>query len=338
MMSNTLVRKDAILVGAPIPWHLDYLRQYSRMKLSALIAMKDDAPELRTDDGQARFDAQSWALVHFLLFGNKGAHAAKLGQYAALVANGTDPDAAFRETLGRPEDFEDDLGIYVSRTLFSFKQLKVDATTKREAFVVRTLGPAEASGIRALFHAAMGRPVEARAAIAEMRKAAPDAPDGFLAEALLLDREDKRDEAVAAFTRAIDGGSTSPYAPYRLAMLLWPPDADREIFARIEKLLGQAISLSNKNADAYSRFAEARSILGTGEPVPFLVQAIKLEPAEADHRLTAARVLWRQRKYDDALTQAKTAMTLARSDEQRQAATKMMAAIEQAKTQAGGGK
>jgi tetratricopeptide (TPR) repeat protein len=176
----------------------------------------------------------------------------------------------------------------------------------------------------------MGRPVDARAAIADARTAAAEVPDGFLAEALLLDREGKRDQAIAAFTRAVDTGSTSPYAPYRLAMLLWQPQMDRETQVRIEKLLGQAISSNKRNATAYARFGEIRGILGSGEPMPYVLQAITLEPGEPSHRLTAARVLWRQKKYGDALKQAQAAASVARTEEERGAAMQMIAAIEEA--------
>jgi tetratricopeptide (TPR) repeat protein len=334
VMSNTLVHQDEIVVGAPIPWHLERLRERERLPLATLVKVTRDSPEFRTDERMARFDAQSWALVHFLLFGDKGARAANLGRFVTLVATGTDPDAAFREALGGVEQLDGPLATYMTRSLFSFRKLDVDASTKREGFTVRSLAPADAAAARALFHAAMDRPVDARAAIAEARKTAVDAPDGFLAEALLLDREGKRDEATAAFTRAVDAGSTSPYAPYRLAMLLWQPQMDHETLVRIEKLLGQAISSNKRNAAAYARFGEIRAILGSGEPVPYVVQAITLEPGEPSHRMAAARVLWRQKKYGDALKQAQIAAALARTEEERRDATQMIAAIEEAQRRA----
>lgn len=334
VMSNTLVHENEILIGAPIPWHLERLRERDRLPLAALVKVTRDSPEFRTDQGLELFDAESWALVHFLLYGENGARAASLGRYATLVATGTEPDVAFREALGGVEQLDGPLTTYVTRNLFSFRKLAVDASTKREGFTVRALGAADAATARALFHVAMRRPVEARAAIADARTAAADAPDGFLAEALMLDREGKRDDAIAAFTRAVDAGSTNPYAPYRLAMLLWQPQMDHDTQVRIEKLLGQAIALNKRNAAAYARFGEIRAVLGSGEPMPYVAQAITLEPGEPSHRLTAARVLWRQKKYGDALKQAQTAAALARTEEERNNATQMVAAIEEAQRRA----
>jgi tetratricopeptide (TPR) repeat protein len=336
VMSNTLVRSDEILVGPVIPWHLEELRNHPHLHLAALIKVTGDSPELRTEDGMTRFDAISWAFVHFLLFGDKGAHADKLERFAVLVANGKNPDVAFQETLGRADDFEEPLGTYVSRNLFSFNRLKIDTSTKREGYTVRSLPPAEVSAGRALVHAALGRSMEARGAIAEARKAAADAPESFVAEGMLLDREGKREEAIAAFTRAIDGGSASAYAPYRLAMLLWPSQLDRDTFTRMEKLLGQAMAANSRNANASAALGEVRGILGSGDPLPLVLRAITLEPAEASHRLTAARVLLRLQKYDDALKVARIAEGLARTDEVRRQVTEMIGSIEEAKRRAGG--
>jgi len=105
---------------------------------------------------------------------------------------------------------------------------------------------------------------------------------------------------------------------------------DHETEVRIEKLLGQAISANKRNADAYARFGEIRAILGSGEPTPYVMQAITLEPGESRHRLAAARVLWRQKKYGDAFKQAQIAATLARTEEERREAAQMIAVIEEA--------
>jgi tetratricopeptide (TPR) repeat protein len=335
VMSNTLIRSDEILVGAVIPWYLDELRQHSQFKVASLIKTARDSPELRTEDGMTRFDARSWAFVHFLLFGDKGAHAANLEQFAVLAANGKNPDVAFQETLGRAEDFDEPLATYVSRNLFSYNRLKIDASTKREGYTVRSMSLGEVSAVRALVHAAMGRPVEARAAIADARRAAADAPDSFVAEAMLLDREGKREDATAAFIRAMDGGSANAYAPYRLAMLLWPSQLDRDTFTRIEKLLRQAVAANNRNASASAALGEVRGILGAGDPLPLVLRAVTLEPAEASHRLTAARVFLRLQKYEDASKAARIAEDLAGTDDMRQQATKMIALIDEAKRRAG---
>jgi tetratricopeptide (TPR) repeat protein len=330
VLSNTIVRDAKLLIGPPIPWHLQRLRDVQRLRLPALIATRGSSPDFMTDEGQRTFDAESWAFVHFLMFGEAGARWPKFDQFAKLVAARTDPDTAFREALGRPEDLETPFYNYISRNLFSFTQANIDVSVKPEGFTVRPLSPADAASRRALFHAAMNRPAEAHAAIEEARKADASSPESFVAEALLLDRDGKNDEAKTAFARAVEAGTTSAYAHYRLASLLWRSDADRGALTRLEQLLNSAITLNNRDADAYAFLGEVRSLLGTGEPLSLVLRAISLEPFEARHHLRAAGVLWRDRKYDEALKQAEAALRLAKDEESRRRAREMVDVITRA--------
>ena len=330
VMSNTIVRESKIMVGPPIPWHLERLRDGSRMKLPALLKVTRNSPEYLNGDSLSTFDAESWALVHYLMFGEAGARSAALVRVAQLVAQGADSSVAFREVLGPPENLEGPFGIYISRPLFSFLQVNVDVAVKREGFTVRAVPAPEAAARQALLHAAMRRPEEARRAIEEARKAGA-APDASVAEGLLLDASGKEDEAKAAYARAVAAGSTHPYAYYRLASLTWRTRVDHDTLVQIEKLLNQAVALNNRYASAYAMLGEARSQLGIGDPIGMVLRAISLEPAEAHYRLSAATVLQHERKYDEALKHAQAALGLADTDEERRRATEMIATLTNAK-------
>jgi tetratricopeptide (TPR) repeat protein len=330
VVSNTLVRDAKIFLGPPIPWHLERLRDNARMKLAKLLAIDRQSPESRTAEGLRLVDAESWAFVHFLMFGDKGIRRPKLDQFAQMVVAGTAPDVAFKEALGAPEDLEGPFGLYVGRSIYSFNQINVDAAVKREGFTVRAVAPAEVAGRRALFHTAMQRPIEARAAIAEARKAGV-VPEAELAEAILLDTADKDDEAKAAYAKAVEAKTTSPYAYYRLASLMWRGNIDRETLVRVEALLTEAVKLNVRYANAYAMVAEARSELGIGDPVSMVMRAISLDPSEPSYHLSAARVLWRAQRLDEALKQAQTAQGLADTDDERRRASDMIERLNRAK-------
>jgi tetratricopeptide (TPR) repeat protein len=330
VMSNTIVRESKILLGPPIPWHLEQLRDGRRMKLPALLKVTRESREYRNGEDLRLFDAESWALVHFLMFGDNGARWPKLDQFAQMVAKGADPDVAFREALGRPEQLEDPFFVYINRSIYSFRQVNVDAGVKREGFTVTKLSPADAASRRAFFHAAMRRPVEARAAIAEARKAG-DTPETHVAEALLLEAEGKTDDARAAYARATEAGTTNPYAYYRLASLMWRGPVENDVLVRIEQLLTKAVSLNSRFAAAYAMVGEARAALNIGDPMSMVLRAISLEPAEAHYHLTAASVLFRQKKVDDAIAHAQTAQALADSEEERRRAAELLERLARAK-------
>lgn len=331
VLSNTVVQSSKVLVGAPLQGHLQLLSERTRLKIPALLRVAQPSPELTTSDGLQRFDAEAWAFVHFLMFGNQGARAAGLNQLFKLLANGTDPNTAFLETFGKPETLEDEFARYRTQRIFSYHQLNVDVAVKREGFAQRALPASESASIRALLHVAMGRPVEARAAIAEARKAGGAAPEDGTVEGLLLDRERKPDEAAAAFARGVAEGSKSAHAHYRLARLRWVRGAEKETLLEVEKLLAQAITLNVRHAHAYASLAEVRSVLGNTASLGLALRATQLEPSEISHRLVVTRILMREKRYDDALKAVEAAAPLARTPEQTAAARELQQAIERAK-------
>ncbi len=331
VLSNTIVRDDHVLLGALIPWKLQTLRERPLLPLSKLLTVTRLSPETIEADRREVYDAETWAFVHFLMFGEQGKRAERLNAYAKLVSGGMGASAAFAETLGPVEALEGPFRIYIQGTVFTYRQINIDVSVQRERFPVEKLPPAESASVRASFHAAMNRPVEARAAIVEARKADPNAAGSYAAEGFLLDREKKSDEAKAAYAKAVGLGSTSAFAYYRLASLTWQPTPSRETLTEIEKYLTQAIELNSRYAAAYAWLGETKALLGTGEAIGLIKRAISIEPKEARHRLRAARVLLRQRKPDEARVDAQAALALAETDAERREAQELLDAIAKVK-------
>ena len=328
VLSNTLVRDSYIAVGAPVPWHVRRLQEGGRLRLAQLVSVTRASPEYLQRDGLSLFDAESWAFVHFLMFGENGANAARMNRLAALLNTGVEAKAAFAEALGKPEDFEPGFAAYIQRTLFSYQKMLVDTDVKKEGFAVRPLPPPEAAAGLAVFQVAMQRPLEARTEIDKARKADPNAPDAFLAEAMQSDRDGKREEARAAFRKAADLGSSNPYAHYRAAVLCWPqPDSDT--LQAMQKDLSRAIELHASFASAYAALGEVRFLMKqpSGAVIPQIAKAISLEPSSPWHRLTAARVLGRMGNLEEARKAAEAALRLADTDEARQQAQQMLAVL-----------
>src|SRR5213075_2513256 len=184
VLSNTIVSGNEILLGPPIPWHLKTLQSGGRLHLRDLIGVTRSSKEYTQESGLQRFDAQAWALMHFLMFGHNAERRVGVNKIAGLLNTGMDPTAAFVEALGKVEDLEGDFASYIDRTLYTFQRVVVDRQIKREQFTSRPIPPAESAAGRATFHASMGRPVEARALIDEARKADPNSGNSYVAEAL----------------------------------------------------------------------------------------------------------------------------------------------------------
>ena len=324
VISNTIVRDDHVLFGAPIPWELKILNERPLLTLPKLLSVTRQSPEANQADKRDVFDAEAWAFVHFLMFADEGARADKLNAYVKLVSTGTDAAKAFAESFGPVEALQGPFRVYFQRSIFSFRRINLDVSVERERFPIRPLPPSESASVRALFHAAMRRPVESRAAIAEARKADPKAPGSYVAEGLLADQDSKVDEAKAGYRKASELGSTSAYAYYRLAQLTWQPNASREVFTEIEQALTRAVELNTRYAAAYAWLGETKAFLGTGESAGLIRRAIVIEPNDARHRLRLAGVLLRQGKPAEARIEAQAALTLADTDEERRDAERLV--------------
>ena len=113
------------------------------------------------------------------------------------------PAAAFELTLGSIQTIAKSLGVYTSGQLFNYSRMDADMKVRQDDFGARTLTPGQSAAARAALHAAMRRPVEARAELAAVRAAEPG-PALFEVEAVLSDIEQKPDDARAAYAKAVE--------------------------------------------------------------------------------------------------------------------------------------
>jgi hypothetical protein len=88
VVSNTVIQDASILFGPPIPWYIDTLHEGRHIPLQELVAARNGSPLLKGDNLRI-FDAEAWALVHYLMFADGGARWEKLGRFSSMVAGGT---------------------------------------------------------------------------------------------------------------------------------------------------------------------------------------------------------------------------------------------------------
>ena len=232
MLGNTIVRAKDVEVGRAIPWHIESLtgratesvdgqRAEDRrttapgtaavLPLARLVAVKRDDPEFTSDAARSMFNAQSWAFVHYLMYGDGGAHRAKFNRLAALLREGTPADVAVRESLGDVSALERGFRDHVRLRALPAQRIAIDVDVTKEKWPSRPVAAAEEMAARARFAVAMGETDAARERIAAARAADPNHPGSHEAEGLLLFREKKAPEARAALARARELGSTSPW-------------------------------------------------------------------------------------------------------------------------------
>ncbi len=204
---------------------------------------------------------------------------------------------------------------YVDKMLYMYKQLDLDVDVDQTSFTSRVLTAPEADIAIARYHVATDRPTEARARLAAALKAGPHHGAAYELEGRLLEREDKPDEALAAYARATELGGGSYYGEFRYASLAWPKAPDtREPFAGMERSLRRSVELRPTFAPAYALLANVLLELDReAESLAPARKAVSLDPYESYHQLSLARTLIAVGKAAEAMAPAQHARRLAKS-------------------------
>jgi FimV-like protein len=103
------------LLGAPIYPYIQLLRGEGLLPLKTLFSIGHDSPHYNEDDKTGVFYGQSWALVHYLMFGDS-ARQEQFRRFLQQVGRGDDAAKAIERSFGITVDaLEEELRSYVRR-------------------------------------------------------------------------------------------------------------------------------------------------------------------------------------------------------------------------------
>ena len=316
VLGNSLVKRNEIDFGRPIPWMVQSLNE-SRAALPALLEMTADDPYLRSDVNRQRFDAQSWGLVHYLLFGRPANRADAINQISKMLAGGRTSTEAVTQVFGSVSALDEAYREFQRRPITQFARLAIDTAINRDTFALRAMPPEEVATMRALVHVAFGDPSEAKAMLVRARPGGTEPAESYAVEALLLDRERQGAAALAAYRKAVELKSRNFYPHFRVALEMTQPGtrSDRE---GAERHFRESIALNAEYAFAHAMLA---NLLVVGPRPESAVEparrAVLLDPGDPQPRLILANVLRRTGQLAAANGIAMSARLLARSDTDR---------------------
>jgi tetratricopeptide (TPR) repeat protein len=89
------------------------------------------------------FYAQSWALIHYMMFGPNMQGGAKLNQFFTKLQQGEEQIKAFQEVFGSLKDMDDAIDQYVRHFAFQVGVIKNPAQMNEKDYVARTMTMAE---------------------------------------------------------------------------------------------------------------------------------------------------------------------------------------------------
>jgi len=301
--------KSAILGMAPAQ-HVLELRSRVFIPLSELMAVDHSSPMYNEGNRRGQFYAQSWALMHYLTFGNL-ARREQLTRYLDTMNAGTAPDAAMKSEFAADlSAIEKELRDYLLRLAFPAVVYSFE-TTARATVDARAekLDEAEAEGyLGDLMARSSQRADDARARLTKVITANPDAARALYALGLLELRESRPDKALPLLERAttLQPGEAAFVTAYGFGLVegLRAANDDQErrsLLERARATLSRSMELRPASGYTLATAGYLEQLAGNGaRAVDLLKRAVAAAPSEESYRLRLAEEMARQGDYQGA--------------------------------------
>ena len=315
-----------VLVGRIHAPHVLLLREQF-IPLDQLVAVDHRSPLYNERAKTSIFYAESWALVHYLLLGEKQKYAAKAFLLLDALVSGTSFPEACQRFLGvSATHLEKELRAYLGRDSFTMtKWTFPDRLAAIDRLPAAPVMDADAHATAGALLLRMGRLAEATEHLEFCLKLSPDSVQGNATLGMLHAQQNRADLALTHLQRAAGGAGATADTHFNLAGALQQireggGDAGADADARIESALRQAIALDPGFAEAYASLARVLAARpGNGnEAVVLQRKAIALSPGREDYIFNLGVYLANHQQYADART-VLTVLATGASDERLKA-------------------
>jgi tetratricopeptide (TPR) repeat protein len=325
------IAQREVLIGHPTPSQLGLLRGNPLIPFDAFFSADHSSPLYNEENIASIFYAQSWAVTHYLLVGDKGAHETQLREYMSLLQQEVDESEARRRAFPDLEQLKENIQRYIGHFSFYGIRLKTPESVEPSEFTMRRITPAESAAVRGDFLLYTQRPVEAQALLEEALQLEPDLASAHESLGFLYFQKEDYDQAGECFQKAVQLDSRSYLAQYYFAMLKEHEFRGRDDTGPVEASLRRAIELNGQFAPAYARLAGLylRQQKKPEETLSLARQAAELEPGVSEYQLMVIRALLLNRRVDEARQLAERVRDTARSSEERAGAEGLLASLQQ---------
>jgi len=301
---NTRFEVKKSYVGAPST-HVDQLRNHTIIPLETLLVVNPWS-YFRGDQNQiSTFYSESWALVHYLVFGPDMEHGKKLTRFNTRLQAGDQQLKAFHEVFGDLKNVEDGLQKYIQA--FSFSAYVVDNSNplREKDFSSRKLTKAESdsevAGYRLWGHDASEAPDLVERALQEN----PALGVAHEEKAFIYFRDGQDEAAVREFSRACELDKTLYLSQYFEAMMT----AKRQTPEQRDALRSELLQITQINPQFAPAFVQLAMLdLADGQhakALPSSRKAEELEPSRAGYHLLSGEILLRMKHEKEAAVNAR---------------------------------
>ena len=289
---NTRFEQAKIYIGAPNP-RLAVLRKHTDFPIAELIAFDPGSNIFRDDFKTEIFYAESWALVHYLMFGQGMDGGKKLNHYTRLIQQGASSSDAFRQAIGNPYDIQKGLDLYIHQVAFPVAIMNNPPQIDEKNLSERSLSDAETAAELGAFQLWMHEMNDARPTIERALKEDPRLALAHEDMAFLYFADGKDKEASAEFAQALELDPTR-YLSLFFATMLSPQaqcetSDDQKVF---RDAMVQVTKINPQFAPAYVQLAKLDVRQGDlGAALGASRTAENLEPSRAGYYLLSGRLL-----------------------------------------------
>lgn len=297
---------------------IEVLRNSQLIPLDALLAAGHDSPLYRQEEMSQIFYAQSWALIHYLMIGDKQAHSGQLSAFLNLIHKGVSEQEAAGRAFGDLKLLEKNLENYVRAMAFYHYSIPAKLAIKEDQYAARALSPAELLVARGDLFVHTNRLPEAKAALELALNLDSRSARANEAMGLLYLRLQNQAQAQKFFSAAAELDSKSFMAQFYAAKLAYESGEEGDM-ASAESHLRKTLAINPQFAPAYRMLSQV--LMTQKEKLPEALELAKkaadLEPAELSHQLNVGRVLMAMEKLDEAYNHGQRVLAAARTEGDR---------------------
>jgi tetratricopeptide (TPR) repeat protein len=327
---NTLIGDSEVGMGRPDPELIAELRQGGLMPLDALFKVDHNSPYYNEQNKISAFYAESWALTHYLMVGDKSVHRKTLQAYVNAMTKGATEEQAAAQTFGDLKQLQAALFAYIQNASFYYIKAPPPPEIAAGDLQVRELSEAETDAYRGGFAAVRGRTQDAIPILEQAVKLDPKLALGYQYLGFAEYQDKKPAEALADFTRAIELNPKNAMTRFLRAYLASTQGGAVGDDTQMEEDLRAAIAISPEFAPPYGVLAMYVTNQGTDLPeaLKLAQKAQALEPGNAIYQIDLASVLARMNRFQEARKIALHAQSNATSPNERAEAERFLACLD----------
>jgi tetratricopeptide (TPR) repeat protein len=329
---HTQIDDKSVSMGRADANLLEELRDQPFIPLNVLFRVDASSPYYNEDKKTSIFYAESWALTHYLMVGDRAAHRPMFNAYLKALGEGKSQEEAAAATLGDLKKLQSDLLSYIHNARFYDLTAPAVPKVSDGDLHVRPISEAEAEAYRGGFAAIRGRLDDAKQLLEQAVQADPKIAlaHEYLGLAQFVDGN--HPAALQSLSDAINLDPNNSFTRFLRAELDMMGGGTMSHNPRVEDDLRQAVALSPNFSAPYGLLAAylAAQNKDLPEALTFAQQALSFEPANSSYQLDLAEVLARLNRFDDARMAALRAQAWARRPEEKGNATAFLTYLQQA--------